>query len=180
LWSCGLGGFKQVCQLTDAIDQDRSDFRQDANRTVRVSDRDVAEAKRLLSLLAEVDIAGGPSSSARRSGSGGLLDAARAILAARRRREALFGTTIFGEPAWDMLLILYLGASESRRTLGRLGELAGISKSTALRWIDYLERHRLVRREPHPTDKRAAFVELTEKARKAMDMYLSGTSVLTE
>jgi DNA-binding MarR family transcriptional regulator len=163
--------------LTDAIDQDRSDLGQDANRTVRVSDRDVAEARRLLSLLADVDPRGGSAPS---SGSGELQERARAILAARRRREAVFATAIFGEPAWDMLLILYLGASESRRTLGRLGELAEISKSTALRWIDYLERHGLVRREPHPTDKRASFVELTEKARKAMDLYLSGTSVLTE
>lgn len=166
--------------MTDAIDQDRSDLGRDANRTVRVSDRDVAEARRLLSLLADVEPGGAPALSGRSSGSGELQKRARAILAARRRREALFTTTLFGEPAWDMLLILYLGASESRRTLGRLGKVAGISKSTALRWIDYLDRHGLVRREPHPTDKRAVFVELTQKARKAMDLYLSGTPVLTE
>lgn len=166
--------------MTDAIDHDRSDLGEDASRTVRVSDRDIAEAKRLLSLLADVDIGGGPAPSARGSAAGELLERARAILAARRRREALFGAAIFGEPAWDMLLLLYLGASESRRTLGRLGELAGISKSTVLRWIDYLDRQGLVRREPHPTDKRATFVELTEKGRKAIDMYLSGTAILTE
>jgi hypothetical protein len=170
--------------LSDAVDQDRDGLGQDSERTVRVSDRDVAEARRLLSLLADVEpgrrAEGGLPVSEQESGSGDLLGRARAIVAARRRREALFGTTIFGEPAWEMLLLLYLGASESRRTLGRLGELAGISKSTALRWIDYLERQELVRREPHPTDKRAAFVELTGKGKEALDLYLSGTFVLTE
>lgn len=166
--------------MTDAIDQDRNELGADARRTVRVSDRDVAEAKRLLSLLADVEPGSEPASASSESRSGELLDRARAILAARRRRETLFGSIIFGEPAWDMLLILYLDASESRRTLGRLGQLAGISKSTVLRWIDYLDRQELVRREPHPTDKRATFVELTEKGRKAIDMYLSGTAILTE
>lgn len=163
--------------MTDAIDQDQDDLGREAARTVRVSDRDVAEARRLLSLLADAQ-AGAPAeaepeASMRGSPPAELLSRARAILEGRRRREALFGKTIFGEPAWEMLLLLYLGASESRRTLGRLGELAGISKSTALRWIDYLDRQELVRREPHPTDKRAVFVELTKKGRQSLDLYLS-------
>lgn len=170
--------------MTDAIDQDQDALRQDAERTVRVTDRDVAEARRLLSLLADVESGGrsqaGPAGAARETGPGELVGRARAILASRRRREGLFGRTIFGEPAWEMLLLLYLGPSESRRTLGRLGELAGISKSTALRWIDYLDRMGLVRREPHPTDKRAVFIELSEKGREALDLYLSGTFSLTE
>jgi len=170
--------------LTDAIDQDRDDLRQEAGKTVRVSHRDVAEARRLLSLLADVD-SGRPSEAeaaapTQKIPPADLLGRARAILAARRQREALFGKTIFGEPAWEMLLLLYLGASESRRTLGRLGKLAGISKSTALRWIDYLDRQGLVRREPHPTDKRAVFVELTRKGREEIGVYLSGTFALTE
>ena len=144
-----------------------------------MSDRDVAEARRLLSLLADaesdlgVEAAAVPSTEA--AASGKLLDRAGAILAARRRREA-----IFGEPAWEMLLLLYVGESESRRTIGRLGDLAGISKSTTLRWIDYLDSRGLVRREPHPTDRRAVFVELTRKGRRAIDLYLSGTLPLTE
>lgn len=170
--------------MTDAIDHDLEDRRQDPARTVRVSDRDVAEARRLLSLLAEaesdVGVEAGPVPSTEAAASGKLLARARAILAARRGREAIFGKTIFGEPAWEMLLLLYIGESESRRTIGRLGDLAGISKSTTLRWIDYLDRRGLVRREPHPTDRRAVFVELTRKGRRAIDLYLSGTFPLTE
>ncbi len=170
--------------MTDAIDHDLEDRRQDPARTVRVSDRDVAEARRLLSLLAEaesdVGVEAGPVPSTEAAASGKLLARARAILAARRGREAIFGKTIFGEPAWEMLLLLYIGESESRRTIGRLGDLAGICKSPTVRWIDDLGRRGLVRREGHPTDRRAVFVELTRKGRRAIDLYLSGTFPLTE
>lgn len=172
--------------MTDAVDQDQDDddLTREAARTVRVSDRDVAEARRLLSVLAEAQAGvrsqAEPSVPAQEPPSGELVGRVRALLAARRARETLFGKTMFGEPAWEMLLLLYLAASESRRTLGQLGKLAGASKSTTLRWIDYLDQHGLVRREPHPTDKRAVFVELTEKGRQSLDLYLSGTFPLTK
>jgi hypothetical protein len=143
-----------------------------------MSDRDVAEAKRLLSLLADAEAVDGAEAGAGESAE--LLERAREILASRRRREEIFGKAIFGEPAWEMLLLLYVGQSESRRTIGRLGEIARISKSTTLRWIDDLERRGLVRREPHPTDRRAVFVELTYEGKKAIDTYLSGAFPLTE
>jgi len=168
--------------MSEAVDHDQDDRRQ-AAMTVRVSDRDVAEARRLLSLLADADSdsqSGAEPAVKNASASGQLLGRARAILAARRRRQAIFKQTIFGEPAWEMMLLLYIGASESRRTIGRLGELAGISKSTALRWIDHLDRQGLIRREQHPTDRRAVFVELTPKGRQAIDLYLSGTFPLIE
>jgi DNA-binding MarR family transcriptional regulator len=81
---------------------------------------------------------------------------------------------MFGEPAWEMLLLLY--ALPSRQTITRLAELASASKSTAIRWIDYLESQRLIVREVHPTDNRAVFVDLTDKGREAIRLYLSGTA----
>lgn len=100
---------------------------------------------------------------------------ARNIIANRRRRHDIFGKGMFGEPAWEMLLLLYAFESEARQTITRMADLAGASKSTALRWIDYLEAQRLIRRDSHPTDRRAAFVELTEKGRQAIELYLSDT-----
>ena len=82
---------------------------------------------------------------------------------------------MFGEPAWDMLLLLYAQDSGQRQTVNRLIELSEGSKTTALRWIDYLETQRLIERSSHPTDRRMAFVELTEKGRGAIEVYLSGT-----
>jgi DNA-binding MarR family transcriptional regulator len=100
---------------------------------------------------------------------------ARNIIANRRRRHDIFGKAMFGEPAWEMLLLLYALESGARQTITRMADLAGASKSTALRWIDYLEVQRLIRRDSHPTDRRAAFVELTNKGRHAIELYLSDT-----
>jgi DNA-binding MarR family transcriptional regulator len=44
--------------------------------------------------------------------------------------------------------------------------------------LEYLESQRWVQREPHPTDKRAIFVNLTENGRAALEAYLSGTPSL--
>jgi DNA-binding MarR family transcriptional regulator len=73
------------------------------------------------------------------------------------------------------LLWLYALNSGPRQTVSSLANLINASKSTTLRWVDYLDSQRLIRREPHPTDRRAAFVELTEKGRGALGVYLSGT-----
>jgi DNA-binding MarR family transcriptional regulator len=53
--------------------------------------------------------------------------------------------------------------------------LSGASRSTAMRWIEFLAGRDLVRREDHPTDKRRNFVSLTEKGRHLLDLYLSET-----
>lgn len=96
------------------------------------------------------------------------------FLALRRRRHGLFGRAMFGEPAWEILLLLY--ALGSKQTVTRLAELACASKTTAIRWIDYLEGQRLVAREDHPTDKRAVCVDLTDKARDLIRLYFSGAA----
>lgn len=101
---------------------------------------------------------------------------ARGILAERRMRHQVFGKAMFSEHAWEMLLLLYTFEFGPRQSISQLAELTGTSKSTAIRWLDYLEGQCLIRREPHPTDKRAVFAELTEKGRKAIELYLSGTS----
>jgi DNA-binding MarR family transcriptional regulator len=82
---------------------------------------------------------------------------------------------MFSEPAWEMLLMLYVLEGEARQKVSRLAEIAEISKSTALRWIDYLHAQGLIVRESHPNDKRAAYVELTEKGHGAIEMYLNET-----
>ena len=107
-----------------------------------------------------------------------LLRRAAGILAARRRRARHFGASMFGEPAWEMLLHLYLAESHGTRlNVSRISEASGAPDTTALRWLDYLENRRLVRRDPHPTDARASFVVLTERAHELLGAYLSETLV---
>lgn len=95
------------------------------------------------------------------------------LLRLRKHRHEIFGRAMFGEPAWEMLLLLY--AVGPRQTVSHLARLVGASKSTAIRWIDYLDSQRLVQRHSHPTDKRAVVVELTQKGRNAIRLYLSET-----
>ena len=78
-----------------------------------------------------------------------------------------------------MLLELYINKDfGTRHSVGRLCDLSGAPPTTALRWLDYLEKETLVAREPHPTDRRTEFVEITEKGCTAMARYLFETLAL--
>jgi DNA-binding MarR family transcriptional regulator len=60
-------------------------------------------------------------------------------------------------------------------TASRLALLVEAPQSSALRWIDYLEAQRLVRRHAHPNDRRCALVKLTDKGRANLELYLTET-----
>lgn len=73
-------------------------------------------------------------------------DLARKVYAVRRRREALPGTAgLFGEPAWDILLDLFIAARERRRiSLANACTASAVPEASALRWIAILERRGLI------------------------------------
>jgi DNA-binding MarR family transcriptional regulator len=147
---------------------------------VRLTDRDIDDARRLLALLAgelrEPLLVDEASKDRQRSLSRQtLIQRARQTYTDRRTRAKHFGEAMFGEAAWDMLLVLYMTDIGARQTVSSLARLSGSSKSTALRWMEYLEERQLIKREPHPTDKRSAFVALTEKGREKLEAYLSET-----
>lgn len=93
----------------------------------------------------------------------------------RRRRAEVFGDeTLFGEPAWDILLDLYVSGERGKRvavTSACIG--SGVPSTTALRWLNVLEARGLVEREDDNADARRSFVRLTSKARIAMAEYFS-------
>lgn len=154
-------------------------------RTVRLTRKDLLAVTRLLRLLdgTEDHSENAPSQLERParhmtdSERTSLAERARDEVRNRRRRELLFGKSMFGEAAWDMLIMLYsLDVSGDRQTVGSLLRKTGTSMTTGLRWLGYLVSHGLVRRDPHPTDLRTEFVTLTSKAREMLDVYYSGTS----
>jgi DNA-binding MarR family transcriptional regulator len=103
-----------------------------------------------------------------------LRDQARQIRFSRDLRQKSFGRNIFGEPAWDILLALYVIDSDQRRLSTRqISTLASQPLTTALRWLDYLEAEDLVTRRSNPFDQRMVYVELSDKGRAAMDGYLT-------
>jgi DNA-binding MarR family transcriptional regulator len=102
-----------------------------------------------------------------------LCEHARQIRYQRGVRAELFDRSIFGEPAWDMLLALYTIDGDRRRlNTGDLAELASVALTTALRWLDYLEEQSLIERRSNPFDQRMVYVELADKGRAKMDSYL--------
>jgi DNA-binding MarR family transcriptional regulator len=140
---------------------------------VELSPRDREDAARLLSLL----LGKGEVEEQRRDMN--LVQLAETIIEARRRRAEIFNPAMFGEPAWELLLTLFVMDREGPRlTIGRLAQLAGTKLTTALRWLEYLEDQAFVQREQHPNDARTAFIQLTDKAREALRLYLSGTPVV--
>jgi DNA-binding MarR family transcriptional regulator len=139
-------------------------------KTIELSARDREDAARLLELLLGEEPAGESAKEL------DLLRLAEAILEDRRRRAEIFNPAMFGEPAWELLLTLFvMDRGGPRLTIGRLAQYARTKLTTALRWLDYLEDQNLIKREQHPNDARTAFIELTDKARDTIRLYLSET-----
>ena len=156
---------------------------EEPGRTIRLSRADAAAARRLLRLLLDGDQSASdpidrePIEGSAPTGDRAILVArARAQFDNRRRRIRMFGQSMFGEAAWDMLLALYImEPAGARETVGNLMRRAGTPITTANRWLGFLVAHGLVRRVEHPTDRRTSFVSLTDTARTKMDEYFSGT-----
>lgn len=102
-----------------------------------------------------------------------LVERAKVELKARRHRHGHFPSSMFGEPAWDMLLVLYLAEGGTYETICSLVHGAGAPHATSLRWLHVLENHGLVIRKPHPADGRVTLVGLTGEGRQALDDYFS-------
>jgi DNA-binding MarR family transcriptional regulator len=105
-----------------------------------------------------------------------LLAEARRFANARRARDRLFGRDLFPNPAWNILLDLYIAGEEGRNvTIKCACSAAGVPQSTALRHIAHLIEMRLAVRRQHPSDARSAYLKLSESGRTKMVDYLSLT-----
>ena len=98
---------------------------------------------------------------------------ANQIRFSRDLRHKTFDPNLFGEPAWDILLSLYIIDGDRRRLNAReLSKHANLALTTALRWLDYLEEQELIARKANQFDRRVIYIELSDKGRAAMDHYL--------
>jgi hypothetical protein len=93
----------------------------------------------------------------------------------RRRRDRIFRAGVFAEPAWDMLLDLYVQKHFGRAvSIHSLCIAAAVPPTTALRWIAKLVDRGLVLRIPSRRDNRVVHVALTADGRAEMEQYLRG------
>ena len=104
------------------------------------------------------------------------------VFAARLRADReiwrhAMGGDLFVDPAWDMLLDLFITRSEGKRTsVSALCLASCVPSSTALRWIATMERRGLVVRRPDPCDRRRYFVHLTAAALAALHEGLNSAA----
>lgn len=98
---------------------------------------------------------------------------ARQTYALRRKRAAIFGNPdLFGEPAWDILLDLYIAKGEGKQvsvSSACIGSAA--PPTTGLRWLGVLADEGLVVREADADDHRRVLVRLTPAGQAAMDRF---------
>jgi DNA-binding MarR family transcriptional regulator len=87
-------------------------------------------------------------------------------------RARFFDGDLFADPAWDMLLDLTAARVEHVRvSVTSLCIASGVPPTTALRWISQMTDAGLLERIEDETDRRRAFIQLTDKAVEAMSRY---------
>lgn len=95
------------------------------------------------------------------------------ILKARRLRGQFFGPDLFADPAWDILLDLYVAELKGvRTTVSQLCIGAAVPTTTAIRWIRSLEKKGLLQRTRDYFDGRRSFISLMPEASKRMSALL--------
>ena len=97
----------------------------------------------------------------------------------RRIRGTYFRSDLLGEPAWDILLDLFIQERVGRRisvTAACIG--SGAATTTALRYLNLLIEDGLVQREGDPTDGRRSWLKLTPEAVETMSEYLKAGTFL--
>lgn len=98
----------------------------------------------------------------------------RRILRQRQLRARFFEGDLFADPAWDMLLDLTAARAEHLRvSVTSLCIASAVPPTTALRWITQMTEMGLMERLNDETDRRRAFIALTDKAADAMARYFA-------
>ncbi len=98
----------------------------------------------------------------------------RRMIAARQARAKFFESELFADPAWDMLLDLTAAHAENKRvSVTSLCIAAGVPATTALRWIKQLVDTGVFSRISDRSDRRRAFIALSDKSVEAMARYFA-------
>lgn len=103
-----------------------------------------------------------------------IVAAARRSVAALRERERLFGAGLFTDPAWTILLQLFVVGEEGRKAKAEcLCAAAAVPEAVAIRCIALLVSAKLVKRRAQSGDSAGTYLELTEAGRGRLCEYFS-------
>ncbi len=98
------------------------------------------------------------------------LTTAIAWVRGREERDRIFGADLFFDPAWNILLDLYI--SERKGAMVSISSMCIASKvpsTTALRWLTMIEKRGLIGRRPDDYDRRRSFLFLTDEGRRKIE-----------
>lgn len=91
----------------------------------------------------------------------------------RMQRAKYVQADLLGEPAWDILLDLYISRAASVRiSISSACIASQVPYSTALRWLKVLEQMGLISRIDDQNDGRRSWIELTDDGLQRMTSYL--------
>lgn len=98
----------------------------------------------------------------------------RRIIRQRQLRARFFQGDLFADPAWDILLDLTAARAEHNRvSVTSLCIASGVPPTTALRWIGQMVDAGLLQRVDDDSDRRRAFIALTDRAADAVARYFA-------
>ncbi len=102
------------------------------------------------------------------------IETARRAYAERNSRADFMGSKdIFGEPAWDMLLDLFICQSNDEDVAVKAACLhADTPPSTTIRWLKVLEQNGLLETHVDPADPKQHLIHLTPTGYEGMIRYL--------
>jgi DNA-binding MarR family transcriptional regulator len=97
----------------------------------------------------------------------------RQLMEQRRLRHKFLPDELFHEPAWDMLLALYVSCHEGNMiNVKHLVSCTPVPATTAQRWIDHMAKLGLIARSVDMDDKRRIEVKLSDAGLQMIDQYL--------
>jgi len=98
---------------------------------------------------------------------------ARRMIRERLRRQNFFDAGLFADPAWDMMLDLFVAEAEGRETpVMNLCLSSQVPETTTLRWVRTLEQEGVLVRRKDEHDQRRVLVRLSPSAAKSLAAYL--------
>lgn len=101
-----------------------------------------------------------------------LVQRAQATIDRRELRKTFLNPTMLGEPAFDLLLALYVSSTSPIISASELGAVVGLSPSSTMRWLKVLVNEGLVlTAEEAIDDPDRMAVVLTDRGRTSLDDY---------
>jgi DNA-binding MarR family transcriptional regulator len=89
-------------------------------------------------------------------------------------RERFVCSGMFADPAWSILLDLYVHEQKGRRvSVSSACTAAHVPPTTALRWLRLLNSGGMIERLNDPQDRRRVYVRLTQQSREGLEAYLN-------